>query len=58
MTDSPTLAAHSIPFLTSERRDWLAGRWVTCKWHLPKLLEMKNEIVEKNLLRLSCAGLQ
>ncbi|OLN92771.1 3-oxoacyl-[acyl-carrier-protein] reductase 10 [Colletotrichum chlorophyti] len=27
MTDTPELAAHSIPFLTSVKRHWLGGRW-------------------------------
>ncbi|TDZ51496.1 Short chain dehydrogenase citE [Colletotrichum trifolii] len=57
MTDTPELAAHSIPYLTSERREWLGGRWVSCMWDMPKLLTMKEEVLERNLLKFTCAGL-
>ncbi|KAL2105574.1 hypothetical protein VUR80DRAFT_8151 [Thermomyces stellatus] len=57
MRDTPELSAHSIPFLTSERREFLGGRWVSCKWDLPRLLEMEKEIVERDLLKFKCTGL-
>ncbi|KAI8184717.1 hypothetical protein K4K51_012258 [Colletotrichum sp. SAR 10_75] len=49
MTDTPELAAHSIPYLTSEKREWLGGRWLSCMWDMPKLITMEKEIVENNL---------
>ncbi|WYZ43887.1 hypothetical protein EsH8_VII_000323 [Colletotrichum jinshuiense] len=57
MTDTPELAAHSIPYLTSKRRDWLGGRWLSCMWDMPKLVSMEKEIVDGNLLKFQCTGL-
>ncbi|KAF5568005.1 integral membrane protein PTH11 [Fusarium napiforme] len=39
--DKPELAGDSIVYLTSEKRDWLAGRYVNAKWDLPELMEKK-----------------
>jgi len=52
MIDTPELAADTVSFLTSERRDWLAGRYISCTWDMPELLSRKDEIVDKNLLKL------
>ncbi|KAJ0345437.1 hypothetical protein COL154_005720 [Colletotrichum chrysophilum] len=57
MTDTPELAAHSIPYLTSKKREWLGGRWLSCMWDMPKLMTMEKEIVENNLLKFKCMGL-
>lgn len=57
MTDTPELAAHSIPYLTSKKREWLGGRWLSCMWDMPKLITMEKEIVENNLLKFKCMGL-
>ncbi|SPO05557.1 related to peroxisomal short-chain alcohol dehydrogenase [Cephalotrichum gorgonifer] len=57
MTDTPELAAHSIPFLTSKRREFLGGRWISCMWDLPRLLEMEEEVVAGDLLKFKCTGL-
>ncbi|KAF4879020.1 Short chain dehydrogenase citE [Colletotrichum siamense] len=57
MTDTPELAAHSIPYLTSQKREWLGGRWLSCMWDMPKLITMEKEIVENNLLKFKCMGL-
>ncbi|KAK0665931.1 hypothetical protein QBC41DRAFT_231724 [Cercophora samala] len=50
--DTPELAGDGIVYLTSERREWLAGRYVSCAWDLPELMARKDEIVEKDLLKL------
>lgn len=42
-------------WLTSERRDWLAGRYVSCNWDMAELLHRQDEIVEKDLLKLKLA---
>ena len=39
-------------FLTQERREWLAGRYVNCKWDMPEFLAKKGEIVEGDKLKL------
>lgn len=57
MTDTPELAAHSIPYLTSQKREWLGGRWLSCMWDMPTLLTMEKEIIDKNLLKFKCTGL-
>lgn len=32
LTDKPELAADTVAFLTRERREFLAGRYVSCEW--------------------------
>lgn len=31
LTDTPELAGDTIAFLTRERREWLAGRYISCE---------------------------
>jgi len=50
--DTPELAGDTIVYLTSKRREWLAGRYVSMTWDLPELLSREHEIVERNLLQL------
>ena len=50
--DTPELAGDSIVYLTSKRREWLAGRYVSCAWDMPELMGREHEIVERNLLKL------
>ncbi|KAK1455765.1 short-chain dehydrogenase [Colletotrichum melonis] len=57
MRDTPELAAHSIPYLTSVKREWLGGRWISCMWDMPTLVTMEKKIVEGNLLKFECSGL-
>ncbi|KAK2060428.1 short-chain dehydrogenase [Colletotrichum caudatum] len=57
MRDTPELAAHSIAYLTSEKRDWLGGRWISCMWDMPLLMKMEKKIVDGNLLKFECSGL-
>ncbi|KAK1993005.1 short-chain dehydrogenase [Colletotrichum falcatum] len=57
MRDTPELAAHSITYLTSKKRDWLGGRWISCMWDMPTLLAMEKKIVGGNLLKFQCSGL-
>lgn len=49
--DKPELAADTIAFLTDERRDWLAGRYISCNWDMSEFLARREEIVEKDLLK-------
>ncbi|KZL63468.1 short-chain dehydrogenase [Colletotrichum tofieldiae] len=57
MRDTPELAAHSVTYLTSTKRDWLGGRWISCMWDMPTLVKMEKKIVDGNLLKFECSGL-
>lgn len=50
--DTPQLSADSLVYLTSEKRDWLAGRYVNSTWDLPQLMEKKDEIVSGDKLKV------
>ena len=53
--DTPELAGDTIAWLTCEKRDWLAGRYISCNWDMTELLVRRDEIVEKDLLKLKLA---
>ncbi|KAI9665800.1 MAG: putative secondary metabolism biosynthetic enzyme [Bathelium mastoideum] len=55
LVDEPDLCGESIPWLTSQKRDWLAGRYVSCTWDMKELDERKDEIVKNDLLKLRLA---
>ncbi|KAL6912647.1 hypothetical protein FSST1_010407 [Fusarium sambucinum] len=48
----PDIAGDTIAWLASERREWLGGRYVSCPWDMEELMEKKDEIVEKDLLKV------
>ncbi|KAF7505129.1 hypothetical protein GJ744_001195 [Endocarpon pusillum] len=50
-TDTPELAGHTIVWLTQERREWLAGRYLSCTWDMPELMSRKDEIVQGDKLK-------
>jgi hypothetical protein len=52
LVDTPGLAADSIVFLTSEKRDWLAGRYVSACWDMPEFMARESEISTTDLLRV------
>lgn len=52
LTDTPALAADAMVWLTAERREWLAGRYVSCTWDMEQLEEKREEIVERDLLKV------
>ena len=53
--DKPDLAGDTIVFLTKERRDWLAGRYISVAWDMDELLAKKEEIIERDLLKVRMA---
>jgi NAD(P)-dependent dehydrogenase (short-subunit alcohol dehydrogenase family) len=55
LSDQPQLAADTVAWLVSERRDWLAGRYVSVTWDMEELLGMKDNIVKKDLLKVRMA---
>ncbi|ERF72992.1 hypothetical protein EPUS_08849 [Endocarpon pusillum Z07020] len=50
--ETPELSADSIVYLTSEKRDWLGGRYINCTWDLPELMAKKDEIVKDDKLKV------
>lgn len=50
--ETPELSADSLVYLTSERRDWLAGRYINVTWDLPELMEKKEDIVKGDKLKV------
>lgn len=50
--EEPELAADTIVFLTSRKRNWLAGRYIDCTWDMPELMGMKDEIIREDKLKI------
>ena len=50
--DRPDVAGDTIAWLAAERREWLAGRYVSCPWDMEELIEMKDDIIEKDKLKM------
>lgn len=48
---TPELPAATLVFLLSEKRDWLAGRYVSCEWDMAEFLSKKDEIIKNNKLK-------
>ena len=53
--DKPQLTAGTILWLVKERRDWLSGRFVDCRWDVEALLAKKQEIVDGDKLKVKLA---
>lgn len=51
-TETPELSADSLVFLTKEKREWLAGRYVNVTWDLPELMAKEDDIVKGNKLKV------
>jgi len=52
LSDTPQMVADTLVFLTKERRDWLATRYVDSRWDMEELLAKKDEIIQKDLLKV------
>lgn len=52
LLDTPEVAGDTIVYLTQKRQEWLAGRFVSCTWDMPELFAKKDEIVERDLLKV------
>ncbi|KAL3425536.1 short-chain dehydrogenase [Phlyctema vagabunda] len=55
LIDTAELASDTIVFLTAQRREWLAGRYISCPWDMPELLSREEEIVSADKLKLKMA---
>ncbi|EFW99057.1 short chain dehydrogenase reductase [Grosmannia clavigera kw1407] len=51
LTDTPELAADTLIWLARERRDWLAGRFVSVSWDMEELEQKKQDILQRNLFK-------
>lgn len=51
-TETPQLSGDTVVFLTSEKRDWLSGRYVNCTWDMVEFVAKKNEIVKGDKLKV------
>ncbi|TVY71570.1 Short chain dehydrogenase citE [Lachnellula suecica] len=45
LVDTAELGADTLAFLTAERRDWLAGRYISVNWDVSELFSREDEIV-------------
>ncbi|CCM04176.1 uncharacterized protein FIBRA_06338 [Fibroporia radiculosa] len=50
--DTPELSAHTLTWLVRERRDWLAGRYVSSQWDMEELSAKKQEIIQGDKLKV------
>ena len=55
LTDTPELASDTIVYLTQTKQDWLAGRYISCTWDMPELLAKKDDIVQRDILKIRMA---
>ncbi len=50
LVDAPELPAGFIVWLCSGEADWAKGRYLSCNWDVDQLLEMKDKILNDDLL--------
>ncbi|KAK3720777.1 hypothetical protein LTR37_003440 [Vermiconidia calcicola] len=55
LTDKVELPADTMVWLAQERREWLAGRYVSCNWDMPEFVGRKEEIVSGDKLKMRMA---
>lgn len=52
LNDAPELAADTVSWLTSERREWLCGRYINAGWDMEEFLARRDEIVKNGWLKV------
>jgi NAD(P)-dependent dehydrogenase (short-subunit alcohol dehydrogenase family) len=52
LQDKPALAADTFVWLTAERREWLAARYISCTWDMKEFGDMKEKIEKGDLLKV------
>jgi NAD(P)-dependent dehydrogenase (short-subunit alcohol dehydrogenase family) len=55
LNNTPELAGDTLGWLTKERREWLAGRYVSCNWDVEELESKKDTILKGELLKVRMA---
>ncbi|KAK4615339.1 Short chain dehydrogenase citE [Fulvia fulva] len=53
LIDEPGLAGDTIVWLTAQRRDWLAGRYVSVAWDMEELEGKRSKIEGEDLLKVT-----
>lgn len=51
LADDEGLAGAFCVWLSNEKRHWLSGRFVSCNWDVDDLEGLKNDIVQRDLLK-------
>lgn len=51
----PDIAGDTITWLGAERKEWLAGRYISCPWDMEELVSRKDEIVQGDKLKTALA---
>lgn len=51
-TETTELPADTIVYLTQEKRDWLAGRYINCTWDMSEFMAKKDEVVKEDKLKV------
>lgn len=49
----PSLTGGTILWLTTERAEFLRGRWISVNWRIDELEAQADKIVEQNLFKLA-----
>jgi hypothetical protein len=55
LTDDPGICGGFCAWLTSERRDWLSGRYIMANWDVEELVAMKDDIKKEDKLKFRMA---
>ncbi|KAI9652525.1 MAG: hypothetical protein M1831_006716 [Alyxoria varia] len=55
LSETVEIGADTMVYLTSERREWLAGRYLDVTWDMTEFMQMRKEIEEKDLLKVRMA---
>lgn len=50
--DTTRLPADTVVYLSSQKPDWLSGRYINCTWDMPELEAKKEEIVKGDKLKV------
>lgn len=55
LVDSEDLCGATMAWLASEKRAWLAGRYIAANWDMEELMKREQEIIGKDLLKVRMA---
>lgn len=55
LVDTVEVASHTVLWLTRERREWLAGRFVSANWDMEEMEKERERIVGGDLLKMRMA---
>lgn len=55
LIDTPEMSADTLVWLTAERREWLAGRYLSAQWNMEEVLAKKERIIREDHLVMRMA---